>query len=472
MSATSINETANEVFSAEEVPFSKKKSASIIEYVETEFRLFEEKAFTVVDSLVLSQMCYMDLKNVVPDAESGAGTVTIQNLYRAERFDEYTSGTLAPKLNRRLLNALCASPRFRDVQVGLFTEVIDKEQEKQFCAMTFFLPTGEAYVCYRGTDTSINGWKEDFNMFFLDTIPGQIDAANYLDMAARKTDCPLYVGGHSKGGNLALFAASFAKKEVQERIITVFNHDGPGLTKGAMAKKEYSDISEKISTTLPHSSIIGLIFCSGRYTVVASKRLGIMQHDPFSWEVENGDFIYEEEVRPGADKLIDSVYELMDTLDREDREIFIDTVFDIIYSAGATTVGEFPAMAIRSHDKVMEALKSIDRETAAKVKSVMTELIRSVAKKSFTLSDNENPKLARALELITGATEKITVRVSGATEIFADKKEKITEKLTESAAKINETTDRLSEMINSGVEKAKELLKQDEESDKENSQPQ
>jgi len=367
----------------------------------------------------------------------------------------------------------------------------DEKEEKQFCAMTFFLPTGQVYVAYRGTDTTINGWKEDFNLFFLDTIPGQRAALKYLETVAARTSRPLYVGGHSKGGNLAMYAGSFASKEIQDRIVRVFNHDGPGLTKGAMNKSDFSDIGSKMNITLPRSSVVGLIFCHGNYTVVKSDRIGIMQHDPFSWQIDDGDFIYYREVKSGANQLTDTVYELMETLDEKDRELFIDTVFEIIYSAGATSFNDFPAMAFHSRDKVMEAVKSIDEATADKMKNVISELIKIVARKSFRIPENEigaklNDTLGRineATEIITGkvteTSEKITDKVTETAEMVSEKVtetkaklteagEKLNEKITEKATRFNTTKEKLGELINETVVKAKEALKSDTETKSDN----
>jgi len=433
----------------------------------------------VVDSLVLAQTSYMDFSTAVPGLCSDRAGTAISSLYRAEMFDKYTSATLMPQKNLALIKALCASPRFRDIKINWFVSDSDLRKEQQFCAMTFFLPTGQAYICFRGTDTTINGWKEDFNLFFLDTIPGQLAAKDYLEAVAAKTDGPLYVGGHSKGGNLATYAASFADRRVQERILQVFNHDGPGLTKGAMAKPEYSDITEKISITLPRSSVVGLIFCHGNYTVIKSDRIGIMQHDPFSWEILQDNFIYYREVKPGANQLTDTVYELMETLDEKDRELFIDTVFEIIYSAGATTFSEFPLKAVGSRDKIMETMKNIRPETADKMKNVISELIKISARKAFRIPESEiGAKLNERLNRISETTEKLTERVNETTDRISTKVNETTGKITgrvaEAAEIITDTKDKLSERLSETTgrlsetfEKAKNLLKKEDETGQE-----
>lgn len=436
----------------------KEKTISIIEYVENEMATFAEKPFGVVDSTVLSQMTYMNLKNIVP----GIGDkkpVTIAQLYRAEMFGEYFEDILFPKQNRQLLNAACASPRFRDIKINYYIESTDEEAEKQFAAMTFFLPTGEIYVAYRGTDTTINGWKEDFNMFFLDTIPGQLSAARYLKWVSAHTEQKMYVGGHSKGGNLAMYSASFVNSEIQDRIIAVFNHDGPGLTKGAMAKPEFSDMTAKMNITLPRSSIIGLIFCHGNYTVVESKRIGIMQHDLFSWELTGDSFVYNKEVKPGGNKIVDSVYDLMETLSGEDRELFIDTVFEIINSAGASNFSEFPSMALKSRDKILRTMKNLDPATAEVMKTVITDFIKVSTRKAFRLPENEaTEKINEAISKLSATKDRISVKISQqtaksieATEKLGAKINETVNKVSETVAKVGETTEKLGEKLTETV---------------------
>ncbi len=443
-------EDIKEIIEQEKTSAAEVKTVSITEYVQNEFATFSEKPLSPVDSLVFAQLSYMNVEDVVPSEYEEKPSVTIQNLYRAELFDKYIKGIFMPQQTRKLIDAVCSSPRFRDVKINYFAKSDDNTREKQFCAMTFFLPTGDIYVAYRGTDNSINGWKEDFNMFFLDTIPGQHSAIKYLNAVAEKTTGNIYIGGHSKGGNLSLYAGSFADDELQKRIVQVFNHDGPGLTRGAMAKPEYKNISEKLHTTLPHESIVGLIFSNGDYNVVSSRRVGILQHDTFAWKIRDGEFIYEKEVKPGANKLIDAVYELIDTLDVDTRELFVDTVFEIIYSAGAVNLSDFPAMVISQREKVMETINSLEPETAEKLKAVMAEFVKIIARKNFSLPEAEQAKLNETIAKITDTTERISRAVSGTAEKLSRTKERF---VADSAAAITDTTEKITQAVSETAEK-------------------
>lgn len=224
---------------------------NLLDYLATEFAPFEEKPFNPVDSAVLSQFCMVRAEGVVPALRERSsfldlGTI-VENLLsptrkavrfadalRAELYPTMFTG-LDPQMVKENLLALAASPRFRDMRVRDYLSLFDTDRQTQFAAMTFVYRKDFAYVGFRGTDTSFTGWRENFNMAYTAPVPAQEQAVRYLQAVAQRAPKRVYVGGHSKGGNLAVYAALKAPPAVQRRIERVYSHDGPGFKAGTFA---------------------------------------------------------------------------------------------------------------------------------------------------------------------------------------------------------------------------------------------
>ncbi|MEG2258886.1 MAG: DUF2974 domain-containing protein [Oscillospiraceae bacterium] len=350
---------------------------TIIDYVENELSTLDKKPFSPVDSLVLSQMSYMHLGCAVGFLGEGKRDVRIAELYRAELFHPMLDEIRDPESNRKLLNALCASPRFRDIRLNLFTDTVDAEQEKQFCAVTCMLSDGSIYVAFRGTDATVVGWKEDLNMTFISPVPSQTSAVAYLDTVAKKCRGDILVGGHSKGGNLAIYASVYAKPRVQTRIKQVFSHDGPGFKSEVLKSEGYTKISKILNKTLPKSSFVGMMLeNSDDYFVVKSSRMGIMQHDPFSWLIDGDGFEYTEKITTSATYMNQTVNELISSLSEAKLRLFADTLFDVIESTDVEKIGEFPISAIKEASRVLDALKNIDEDTRKALTAILKQFLK------------------------------------------------------------------------------------------------
>jgi len=224
---------------------------NIISYVMDEDYNFENKKFNAVDSLVLSQLAYLHFDGFVSGLSDTATPVSIRKIVNKENLDALFHDVRDSESNRRLLFALASSSRFRDIQVVFYVDKIDFETEKQFSAVTYMLDDGSAYVAYRGTDSTFVGWKEDFNMAFISPIPSQEEGVAYLNTVANRISCNLKVGGHSKGGNIAVYSSIKCCRSVQKRITHVFSHDGPGFSDEVFLSHDYLIIKDRINKTLP-----------------------------------------------------------------------------------------------------------------------------------------------------------------------------------------------------------------------------
>ena len=195
--------------------------------------------------------------------------------------------------DKELITNLGKSIRFKNMKVTDFVENNERENEKQFGAITIHINEEEMYISFIGTNASIYGWKEDFNMAFMDNVPCQIDGKEYLKRISKKyPNKKIYVGGHSKGGNVAIFAAITAEQEIKRKIIKVYNYDGPGFNKQILSKYGEEKIINKIETYFPQESIIGRVLNhEEKCSVVLSNQKGIFQHDIYSWQVLGKDMV-------------------------------------------------------------------------------------------------------------------------------------------------------------------------------------
>lgn len=350
---------------------------------------FEEKPLNEVDSLVLCQFSYLKLDGIVPLVTENKKSVNLQYIFDHADFEGLFADTRFAKENRELFLTMLASKRFRSIKLNCYINIVEPEWETQFSAVTFILNDGILYLAYRGTDETIVGWKEDFNMAFLDPVPGQAFAAKYLNMVTGKLRQKFYVGGHSKGGNFAVYAALNCVKDVQERILYVYNHDGPGFRPEVMARMDYQDLENRIVRILPHSSLVGILFshADSKYQVVESKTFGLLQHDPFTWLVEEDHFVNVKDIYRARKFSGDMLNEWILSLNEEQVRTFVETLYGIISASQATTLIDFTTDWKKSMMAVATAAKEVDDETREMLKATVKSLF-AMAKERIKLELN------------------------------------------------------------------------------------
>ncbi len=352
----------------------------IVDYARTQLDAFAQRDVCRVDSLVFSMLSYFRLPAGAPasDATTDDG-VPLRELFRAEWFEPMCGKVYNTPESVALLTACAASPRFRDVRVCSYVTHTSELAEQQFSAMTFRISPEESFVAFRGTDNTIVGWKEDFNMSFATTVPSQVSAARYLERVDKQTSGRLWCGGHSKGGNLAVHAGVMASSPVRSRLVRLFSHDGPGFSAEAMAGERWRGAGELVDKTIPQSSTIGMIFerQEGDYQVVRSHASGFVQHDPFSWEVDGPDFAFEGKVGVGASALDSSVNEWLSTTSPEERERFVDTVFAVIDASGESTMAGIRERWSVTVPRMLACVAALQPEDRARVGDSLGAFVRT-----------------------------------------------------------------------------------------------
>lgn len=336
-----------------------------------------------VDYLVLCRVAYIKMKGIVP-VDFCEEPVGLSHM--AERVTEQN---LASKEDTALLKTLKDCVRFQNLKLLGHVDIFDDDEQEQFSAVTVLLPDESMAIVYRGTDNTIIGWKEDFNMGFADNVPAQQDAAEYIEAASRQmAGMPIRICGHSKGGNLAVYSAAFCAEEIQSRIIEVRNFDGPGFNEKNIHHEGVRRISSRTRTYLPQSSVVGMLLeHEEAFTIVHSKSIGIFQHDLYSWEIEGADFVTESKTT-GSSQFIDSTLkEWLSGMSSEKREAFVNGVFALFADCDAKTLREL--WTGRNAVTILKTLVSIDEPT----RDIMLEglsILKNSAKKSLTsMLDNK-----------------------------------------------------------------------------------
>ena len=347
---------------------------NIISYVEETMATFDEVPLGAVDSLVLSTLAYTCVPEEVAGARGWEGVRLIE-LLRAEHFGSIYARMWAPKNALRLLKAAAASPRFRNVLVCGYVDELDADAQKQFSATTYRVAPGRAYVAFRGTDNTLVGWKEDFNMAFCCPVPAQEAAARYLDEVAARVPGTLVTGGHSKGGNLAVYSAAKCGDAVRGRVERAYSHDGPGFMEAVLLDPDFVRTAGKVEKTLPQSSIVGMLLeDQENVSVVRSKSVGMLQHDPFTWDVVDGALVLLERIGADARYVDKTLQGWVASMSEEERGRLVDTVYEVINTNGDVTFEEWRADLGKTLPAVARAASRLDRETAGFLTRMLREL--------------------------------------------------------------------------------------------------
>ncbi len=331
-----------------------------------------------VDSLIFSLISYVDLEGIVPSShkEKGIPLSSAIEQFFARNPDEkkISMGLIVPKNILKIFRALKNTKRFGSVEVKAHVNLIDRERQMQFSATTFVLGQGSILVAFRGTDDTLVGWKENFNMSFLPFIPAQKEAVLYLNRAAEQfTGDELFVAGHSKGGNLAVYSAIYSDSSVRARIKRVWSYDGPGFGEGMLKAPEYIRMRPIISSLVPQSSVVGMLLeHDENYTVVKSRQAGLFQHDGLSWNVLGNSFTCLKSVTGGSKHLDRSLNEWIRKMTPEQREEFVEALYQILSSDNATTLTE---LASFRKNKWLKKSASLDPHVKKTVQKTLTALL-------------------------------------------------------------------------------------------------
>lgn len=366
---------------------------------------FEQSPFNEIDGMIFARLVYAPFDLVVPDYRQKTGkTLPDQSLVREQYYpikllmeqllaaSDLSEHVLDPE-DVKLFDALAQSPRFMNLRVGNFVDIFDTVEEIQFAACVFEITPKRFCVTYRGTDSTLIGWKENFNMGFICPISSQILAKEYLEDFAKNVKGELILCGHSKGGNLASYAAAFCGEKVQKRILNIYNYDGPGFEEKVLEAEGFQRICDRIKTFVPQASMVGMLLGhKEEHQVVHSTEIrGPVQHNMYSWEVLGAKFVYEDSVNNASVYLDHTMKDWMASMDTEQRARFVEAVYSLISGTSDKTLAGMRSNWLQNSKIILHSLKNMDEESK-KVISEGMSLFFKCAKKASFWSNTEHTK--------------------------------------------------------------------------------
>ena len=332
-----------------------------------------------VDSLILCQLSYLKFDGMVSDVRRNGPFVTLKQLREHRDYEKLFADTRYEKVNRALFEGLLAGKRFCNIRLNCYINMLFKESETQFSAITILLEDGTMYVAFRGTDETIVGWKEDFNMAYLAPVPSQEYSVRYLNIVSGMLERPFYVGGHSKGGNLAVYSAMNCRKQVQERILKIYSMDGPGFRPEILQDGRYEAIAGRIVKIMPRSSVIGMLFDTDRhYRVVESKTIGLAQHDPYTWVVVDNGFAEVEDICKRRKKMDAAVNEWILSLKKSQLQVLVDTLYNVVSASGAEDLIAMAKNPWVSMGRMLQAMRRLDDRDSQMLKRMFKQLFHII----------------------------------------------------------------------------------------------
>lgn len=343
--------------------------ADLLDYLDWRGDLtLRQSPFNEVDNLILAELSFVDFGGIVPPPGEGHSIPLVQ---AAEAYFAKTAGTvidmgvLVPSQIPEMLSRMAKTPRFRDMKLSGFADHLDAAKAEQFAALTIECGDGTVYLSFRGTDDTLAGWKEGFYLSCMREVPAQKKAVAYTEaMARRHPRVKLRLGGHSKGGNLAVWAGVFSPAAIQRRICSIWSNDGPGFHDDLLSLPQYQRVAERICSIVPRSSVVGMLLeHTEEYTVVDSSQQGLMQHDGFSWSVKGPSFVHLHSVTQQAQLTDQELRAWVRGLSEAQREKFVDSAFAVLEATGAQTLTDLKTDRFKAAGAMVKAMKDLDRET-------------------------------------------------------------------------------------------------------------
>lgn len=342
--------------------------------------LLKEHPFNEVDALILAELVYIHLEDIVPGlGEEGCISIREAN---ARYVKSISREMLYYRDKEDLFDELAMSPRFADMTLCNYVSRLDVKAQQQFAAMHINLMPNVTFIAFRGTDGTVTGWREDFNMSYMMPVPAQQSAVDYVNGTAKGIFKKYLLGGHSKGGNLAIYSAAFCNPRIQKKLVKIYSFDGPGFNRKMVDDEAYKRIENKISAYVPESSIVGMMMEHEEdYHVVQSNELGLLQHEGFSWLVDKDNFVLANDVGKFSKSFGVTLKNWLAGMSREERKGVVDAFFGVFEQAGISDFTEIADMDVKTAAALLKAVAKVPQEHRERMGKLIKLLIEESTKK-------------------------------------------------------------------------------------------
>ena len=389
---------------------------------------FEDKSLTDVDVLVLTEIAYLPFDEIVPKSCDVTEAISLEQLGKEFEQIKEKQQELNPFMitseRIELLEVVSKSQRYKDIKVFGFMNDIDDELTKQFAAVCYQWEEESRWIIFRGTDESLTGWKEDFMMTYSDLIPAQTDAIEYLRKQAELFSGSLNISGHSKGGNLSLYASAMQEETVQDRIKQIYCWDAPGVHRSILGTEGYQRVVSKAKRYIPQDSIVGLMLESQvPYHIIESQGSGISQHSALMWNIEEDYFVELTELTRNSQLTDQTFKQWTEVVSDEDLKLFFDTFFELFFEMGVETVNDVYYNFRMYMQKFFEKAYQMNpekREVLLRVGHLLFQIRYEIWKENLSFSvELPNITLPSMDELVgvwSGDKNRISIRYSSTRE--------------------------------------------------------
>lgn len=377
--------------------------AHLIDYLEkVENLTFDQEPLNILDKVCINEIGYLTYEK----------WLTASDLKKPINLHDFAEGKelnpdysfMVTKERVELAEAMVRSRRFASLSLSNYRSVLDKEVEKQFAAMIFSLPELDYHqLVFRGTDDSVIGWKEDFQLTYSREIPAHRSAMTFLEDHLPNLSGRITVSGHSKGGNLALYSAVQSSTALREKIAELLLLDSPGLMKSLLEKPSYQELKAKMIVIRPQDSVVGVMLYWDRPAqLVAAEGIGFAQHNALTWEVDlvANDFVYEDQPTELSQRLEETFQEWIETLPNQELKQVCDLVFDTILDSGIESLDDIGIQALPQIGQMLQEFGNLSDKQKKVLQDGFNQLLwifwKSGNKKS-TLPKLELPDFIKKL---------------------------------------------------------------------------